>query len=256
MRLKSIVIALLFLETLDIALVTHGIFICGIPERDSFRCFLHPPRSLALQIIPTAIIVGIVQYVWVMRIRTLSRSERKNHVAVGMLCLVVVQMGISIILMALVFKSSRWGVIQGERWPVVASFVLRAFNDLSLTVFLCYHLQRSKTGIRRTDSLIQKLMGYGLRAGLFNCMGSIAIMVLLVAIPTRLIYMAVYLIFARLYSNSLLAMLNWRRPRRTSELADSRSSEPEAVELSTMQYWDQPMSSRARPLTIPELENM
>jgi len=254
-RLKSIITILLILETLDIILVTHGIFVCAISEHGTFLCFHHPPRTIVVQILPTALIVAIVQYVWVMRIRTLSHSKRKNQLVVSMLFLIFTGMGMSITLMGLASKSPKWGVIQGELWPVVASFALRAFNDLSLTGFLCYYLQHSKTGILKTDSMIQKMIGYGLRAGLFNSMGSIATMASLIVIPRRLVYMGIYLSFARVYTNSLLAMLNWRRSGQTSELAHPEVLEGD-VELSTVQYWGLPMSSRARPLTIPELENM
>jgi len=250
--LKAIVVTLLLLETLNIALVAHGLFVCAISNHGSFRCFSHTVWSLVIQLIPSILIVAIVQYVWIMRIRTLSRSKRRSQVAIVMLSLVFIQMGMSITLAAIAYKSRKLGVIQSERWPVVASFILRTFNDISLTGLLCYHLQRYKNGLRATDSIIHKLMGYGLRAGLFNCMGSIATMILLVVMPKRLVYAGVYLVFSRMYTNSLLAMLNWRR---SPPEADLEGSERELVELSTVD-WGPSISSRVMPLTIPELENM
>jgi len=95
-RLKSIVTILILLETLNIILATHGIFVCAVSEPGTFRCFRHPPRTIVVQILPTALIVALVQYVWVMRIKTLSHSKRKNQLVVCMLLLIFTGMGMSI----------------------------------------------------------------------------------------------------------------------------------------------------------------
>jgi len=202
------------------------------PDPTPTRCMLTPK----VQVIPSTLIVAIVQYVWIMQTKILSQSKRRTQIFVGMLALVFTWTVMSITLTVKISKSPRWGVIRDEVWPVVACFVLKAFNDVLLTIFLCYHLQRSKNGLRVTDNLIQKVMGYGLRAGLFNCMGSIASMFLLVFVRTNLVYVGVFLVFARLYTICLLAMLNWRRPRRTAQQTELETSESEAIELSTM-HW-------------------
>jgi len=177
-----------------------------------------------------------------MRIRILSQSNRRTQVAVGMLSSVVIEMGTTITLTAIGCTSMGWSGVDRERWPVMACFVLRAFNDMLVTGSLCYHLQRTKNGLRETDGMIQTMMWYGLRAGLLNCMGSIALMVLLAVMPTSLAYIGVYVVFARLYTNSLLAMLNWRRPQNTSDRVGLKTSESEAIELSTVR-WGLSMSS-------------
>jgi len=182
-----------------------------------------------IQVIPSTLIVAIVQYVWIIQIRSLSRSRGKTVVTNCVLCSVLIQTVMSITLTVIVSKSLSWGAIRAKLWAVMACFVLKALNDVSLMTLLCYHLQRSKNGFRETDNMIQKIMGYGFRAGLFNCMGSLASMFLMVFIQTSLVYVCVYLVFSRLYTISLLSMLNWR-PQQTAAL------DSEEVELSTM-HW-------------------
>jgi len=241
-QLKSIVIALLLLETFHVALVAHAIFVYTISNHGDLNRLNNAVWSILIQVLPSTLIVAIVQYVWIMRIRILSQSNRRTQVAVGMLSSVVIEMGTTITLTAIGCTSMGWSGVDRERWPVMACFVLRAFNDMLVTGSLCYHLQRTKNGLRETDGMIQTMMWYGLRAGLLNCMGSIALMVLLAVMPTSLAYIGVYVVFARLYTNSLLAMLNWRRPQNTSDRVGLKTSESEAIELSTVR-WGLSMSS-------------
>jgi len=108
--------------------------------------------------------------------------------------------------MSATFFFPRWGAAKGVMRVVVACSCLRAFNDTFATGLLCYHLQRSRSGLRRTDGMIQTMMGYGLRAGLLNCIGSVALTVLLTVMPREPYYVGIYVISCRVYANSLLAM--------------------------------------------------
>jgi len=161
----------------------------------------------------------------------------------------------SIVLAATGCIKLRWSESSKAVWAVVACLTLKSFNDLSAAGLLCYHLQRSKTGLRQTDNLIRKMMEYGLRAGLLNCTGSVALVATLIFIPTKWIYLGVYVAFSRLYANSLLTMLNWRRSQKGLELSDSTASDPEDIELSSG-HWGLSISSQIMRLTIPELEAM
>jgi len=254
-QLKSIVIALLLLETFQIALVTHAIFVYTISDHGDLDGLNDTVWSILIQALPSTLIVSIVQYVWIMRIRHLSQSNRRTQVAVCMLSSVFIEMGTSITLIAIGCKFPGWGDFGHELGPAIACLALRTFNEMLVTGLLCYHLQRAKNGLRQTDGIIQTMMWYGLRAGLLNCMGSVALMAMLTIQSAWPFYNGAYIVFARLYTNSLLAMLNWRRSQKTPEIAGLKASEPEAIELSTVR-WGLSTSSYAMRLTIPELENM
>jgi len=53
----------------------------------------------------------------------------------------------------------------------------------------------SKNGLQETDGMIQTIMGYGLRAGLLSCMGSLALMIVLIMMPNKLHYAGVYIVW-------------------------------------------------------------
>ncbi|KIM92340.1 hypothetical protein PILCRDRAFT_810386 [Piloderma croceum F 1598] len=244
-QLKYIVFAILCLETTNITLVTHGIFMYIIIDHGDFTCLNGRMWSLLFQVIPANLIVTLVHYVWIIRIRTLSRSPRRANIALAMQASVFIEAGLSITWLILASMSASWGKLTSAKWTCVTAFLFRLFNDISLTALLCYHLQRSKNGLRKTDSMIQTMMGYGLRSGVINCFGSLTLIMLITILPTKPYYTGVHAITARLYANSLLAMLN-RRHEKSSEATDLKGSEivgVGAVELSTVN-WDVTMRSQ------------
>ncbi|KAI9460427.1 hypothetical protein HD554DRAFT_2028738 [Boletus coccyginus] len=84
-------------------------------------------------------------------------------------------------------------------------------GDVLIAASLCILLQRSRTGFRRSDSLINKLMLFSINTGLLTSICAIASLVSIIAWPDTFIYIAFYFCLGRLYCNSLLATLNARK---------------------------------------------
>ncbi|KAK0192772.1 hypothetical protein F5146DRAFT_1191721 [Armillaria mellea] len=112
-----------------------------------------------------------------------------------------------------------------------AALVLHVVTDLLVAVSLCYYLHNSRTGIKRTNTMIDKLMVYAIHTGLTTAFVDILVLAFNKAYPDNLVYMAVYLILANLYSNSFLAMLNARRP--TKPIHESTSTDVNMWSLPT-----------------------
>ncbi|TFK72650.1 hypothetical protein BDN72DRAFT_835960 [Pluteus cervinus] len=89
-------------------------------------------------------------------------------------------------------------------------FATNALADFSIATSLCYMLHRSRTGFRRTDSLIRLLMIYTLNTGVIFVVDAIPTLVAFVTMPQNLIYNISYLPSAKLHLNSYLACLNAR----------------------------------------------
>ncbi|OBZ75227.1 hypothetical protein A0H81_04629 [Grifola frondosa] len=189
-------------------------------------------------VIPSSISIGIVQYVWIMRIWTLNRHKRRTLIAYCMLSLVVLEWVASIVLLVRVFCISSFGFIPSITWLVATAISLMTINDLISSSYFCYLLHTSRDGLCATDTLINKLMIYGVNTGLLTCLGSLSLLAVLVAQPEKSYYVAIYVVVPKLYINSLLAMANWRSSvlsstiRRTSQ--GEVSLQLTSVQLSTL----------------------
>ncbi|KAI9574512.1 hypothetical protein HD554DRAFT_2309935 [Boletus coccyginus] len=97
-----------------------------------------------------------------------------------------------------------------------------AAGDVLITIFLCYLLQKSRTGFRRSDMTINKLIMFSINTGLLTSLDALASLFCISVWPHTFIYIAFYFNIGRLYCNSLLATLNARKGLRGS---DSRHDE-------------------------------
>ncbi|KAG6915647.1 hypothetical protein DXG01_010611 [Tephrocybe rancida] len=116
--------------------------------------------------------------------------------------------------------------------PITISInALSTAADIIIAASLCFMLHRARTGFKRSDSMINRLMLFVVNTGVYEffppliivqpdshfsgsrltSMCAIASLVSLVVSPLTLIYATFYFCIGRLYTNSFLATLNARR---------------------------------------------
>ncbi|KAI0822121.1 hypothetical protein BC628DRAFT_698975 [Trametes gibbosa] len=98
-----------------------------------------------------------------------------------------------------------------QAWMNCAGVGMAVLADTILTAALIFSLHRSRTGIRRTDSLIDLLIMYSINTGLVTGVTNMLSLVFALAMPDNLIYAAIVIVATKLYANSMLAVLNSRR---------------------------------------------
>ncbi|KAH9891036.1 hypothetical protein C8Q73DRAFT_792474 [Cubamyces lactineus] len=100
---------------------------------------------------------------------------------------------------------------QTDGWlPAVASALLLA-GDIQLTAVLVYALHTGRSGIRRTDSMIDLLIAYAISSGTLICVLNIVSLILSIIYPHNIIYTASTLVAQGVYTNSFIVALNTRR---------------------------------------------
>ncbi|CDO75063.1 hypothetical protein BN946_scf184605.g4 [Trametes cinnabarina] len=99
-------------------------------------------------------------------------------------------------------------MIQYLLWTVLSCAVA---VDCVATGTLTYYLRKSRTGFKRTDSMVDILMVYTVNTGLSTSIISMAALICAITMKDNLIYSAMITVGTKMYSNSLLAVLNSRR---------------------------------------------
>ncbi|KAJ3888764.1 hypothetical protein GG344DRAFT_67690 [Lentinula edodes] len=89
--------------------------------------------------------------------------------------------------------------------------VLIVVGDLLIASILTYLLQRCKTGFKRTNTMINKLMILAINTGVITSLCAISSLISFLAAPNAFIYISFFFSMGRLYTNSLLTSLNCRR---------------------------------------------
>ncbi|TBU32702.1 hypothetical protein BD311DRAFT_750574 [Dichomitus squalens] len=100
-------------------------------------------------------------------------------------------------------------------WIITCASALGVSTDWSLTIILILALRRSRSGIKRTDSMLDTLILYTVTTGLLTSACMLLVFVFSVATPHNLIYIAFSFLLTKLYTNSFLAALNTRQTLRS-----------------------------------------
>ncbi|KAF8970170.1 hypothetical protein BDZ97DRAFT_1914862 [Flammula alnicola] len=128
----------------------------------------------------------------------------------------------------------------------ISGFIIGSVTDVYISGTLAYFLWSSRTGFKRSNDMIYRLIQYAITTGLLTTVDNIISLVLYV-VRTDLYYMFFSFMMAKLYINSFLATLNSRRSIREAggtemiSITGSQSvpgSTTIRVQVSTMKFAD------------------
>ncbi|KAI0648816.1 hypothetical protein C8Q79DRAFT_475128 [Trametes meyenii] len=222
---KVYVIVLLAVETFHIILSLHSCYFYLITNYLQPGAFLIPVWSVNTVPLTTGVVATLSQCFFAHRVwlgETLKTHVHSVHSLrkVGPKYRLFVLVAIVLLLVELGFSlaatietyvrplfTSYWNVT----WVFSASFGMAVLVDTILTGVLITVLHRSRTGLKRTDSLIDLLIVYAINTGLLTGIFNILTFIFALVYSDNLIYGAFAVVTAKLYANSVLAALNARK---------------------------------------------
>ncbi|KAH9850845.1 hypothetical protein C2E23DRAFT_832917 [Lenzites betulinus] len=208
--LKVLVVTILILETAHTVVWIIVTYHYTITDAFDLVDILRGHWSVKLAFMITGFAVFVCQSFYACRVFLLGPRHR------WLLVPAVITMfgGLSFALAAGIraFETAHYIVdLQHISWLVSIAYGFAVATDVMLTSALVYVLQRLRTGRKRTDSILDVLIIYTVNTGLLTSIISIIAFVFALVIPGNLIYAAVGIVGAKLYANSVLALLNSRR---------------------------------------------
>ncbi|KAL0953747.1 hypothetical protein HGRIS_004936 [Hohenbuehelia grisea] len=93
---------------------------------------------------------------------------------------------------------------------MTASLALSIAADVLIAGSLTYYLHHSRSGMKGSDHLINRLMVYAINNGMLTSILGIAVIALTAPGIHDFIFLAVFQVIGNLYTNSMLATLNAR----------------------------------------------
>jgi len=98
--------------------------------------------------------------------------------------------------------------------PLTASLSVIVGSDIINASALAIALWRNRTGFKGTDTVIDKIVSFVLGTGLLSSMGTLAQLITLKTMP-NFVWLAILIVFPKIFSNSLFVSLNERKSLRT-----------------------------------------
>ncbi|KAJ7648133.1 hypothetical protein FB45DRAFT_1102841 [Roridomyces roridus] len=97
------------------------------------------------------------------------------------------------------------------QWTSSAGLACASMADVLIAVSLCWYLMKTRTGLQtKTDSIVTRLILYAINTGLLTSVVVLMDMICFLTMPDNLIHLSFNIMVGKLYSNSLLATLNFR----------------------------------------------
>ncbi|KAF5335241.1 hypothetical protein D9757_015214 [Collybiopsis confluens] len=154
---------------------------------------------------------------------------------------------------------------------IYVDYVERFNNPASLDIIvftapltLCYILKEAKSGVRRTDGMIDKMILYAINRGVATSLCALLNLILFVSVPNTFIFMIPLVPSCQLYVISVVSMLTTRGALRAELGRGGITTLPGSFPLSTyggsntyQSYENQPTIPNTTVLTLqdPAVEN-
>ncbi|KAJ7820492.1 hypothetical protein B0H13DRAFT_2682288 [Mycena leptocephala] len=181
----------------------------------------------------------------------LARLSNKNSILTGIIVLLSFSyFGFEMAVQVRTFQLKKISLFFEFQWIASVGLACAAAADLIIAFSLCFYLMRSRTGIKTTDTIVNRLVLYAMNTGLLTAICVLIDMICFLTMPKNLIHIAFNLVVGKLYTNSLLATLNFRDTIR------SNTKDINTFSLGAMNATGtDPAFSKLRTATNPDLES-
>ncbi|KAJ7758301.1 hypothetical protein B0H16DRAFT_1720903 [Mycena metata] len=209
-RLKILVATVCLFEVAQAICIIHTLYVLTIVD------FGHPerlagntPKSFPLGALFAGLSTICVQGFFSLRIYRLSERRLVPMLVAVML---LFRLASSLVIGATGFRETSLGSYEARwGWLFLTAWSVSAASDLIITGTLVAILFRQRTyGLPRTGALVDKLIAWTIETGMLTSASWIVMLVCFVTMKDNFVWVSVFVVNARLFSNSLLASLNSR----------------------------------------------
>ncbi|KIM80029.1 hypothetical protein PILCRDRAFT_822855 [Piloderma croceum F 1598] len=211
---KLFVAAVWFSDTLHQILITHTVYTYLITNFGNLAELGKIIWSLMAMVLVNGVTAFMVQSFMLLRVWKLTNGSYALTGLVG--SLVVGEFTAILYFCVKAFQLKLFAQLPSIKGASISVNVLGAAGDVLIALVLCTMLQKSRTGFRRSDSMIKKLTIWTMNTGLLTSLCAVASMISILTAPNTFIYIAFFVNLGRLYSNTLMATLNARQSIRTA----------------------------------------
>jgi len=245
---KLLIVCLWMLDTFDSVLNGHILYFYLVKNYLNPVAISKPIWSVVLHVAITSISNFFIRTMFAQRFYRLSKGN--IFVTAWIMAVSTTDLVCGIVITAKAFRLVSYAQLDTLSSLLYLNFAAGTASDLSVACALSWLLFRSRTGFRRTDTLINSLMAYTVNTGLIVGIDAALGMITYIVMPSNFIFLSFYLLLSKLYLNSYLATLNARDDLR------ERVEDPVSIHLSQISASRHRYDTHgATQATIPEKQS-
>ncbi|OCB91616.1 hypothetical protein A7U60_g1115 [Sanghuangporus baumii] len=217
--LKVYMSLLWILDTVNQAFISNDTYVLFVKGIANPALLARNSKSGSATSILTAFIDAMVQAIFIQRAWYLSD---KNRILAGVSsAAVLVQFALTMTFFGRIVGVTDITLIAKSIPIELASAVVGALTDTFLAVTLVWLLRKGRSGFRRSDSIVNRLVTYTVGSGLVTAICALFALISAAVAPHSFVYMLAGLLTSKLYFNCLLASLNARSSLRAAANQES-----------------------------------
>ncbi|KAK2464937.1 hypothetical protein APHAL10511_003013 [Amanita phalloides] len=207
--LKALVVTLVVLDAAHLTFISHMIYHYLITHYYDHSALQRVVWSIVMEALCTGINGGLVQTFYAVRAWKLGN---KNWVILAILMMLVIgQVGCGLAWVVIAINTETYEQLLLYNPLTISINAISTAADVLIAGTLTILLHRARTGFRRSDTMINRLILFVVNTGVLTSLCALASLISLIVSPKTLIYAAFYYCLGRLYTNSLIATLNARK---------------------------------------------
>ncbi|KAI0628326.1 hypothetical protein C8Q77DRAFT_1162321 [Trametes polyzona] len=234
LELKAYITVVLLFETFHTLLWTIVCYHYLITEIFDILTILNAHWSVRCTLLVTAYTVFLAQTFYAQRVYYVGPRYRWLVIPAAM----SIMTGITFATIAGVKAFTSMRLITDFKnisWLVSAAYGCSVASDAILAGSLVFVLKRIRTNSERCDTVLDALIKYTVNTGLLTSVFSLLVFIFAIILPGNLIYAAISIVTAKLYANSVLAVVNSRKSFSDKFLADDFTTAQSRAEIDVEQ---------------------
>ncbi|KAJ7687059.1 hypothetical protein B0H14DRAFT_902373 [Mycena olivaceomarginata] len=219
--LKGLVFLLWLFETAHSALACSFIFRLLILNFGDFAALEVAAVSDEMVQLMLAFIIFIVHCFYVHRLWMFTRNI---FLAAIVVVLIFCHFAFELVTLAVVIIFPKFSDFHKTTPYFTTAMALAIVSDSIIAITMTLYLKQKQNTIRRTNTLLNRLVGYIISSGVLTSITDILVLATFLAMPDNLVYIGILNFVNNFYANSMLAMLNardsLRNPANTASVSD------------------------------------
>jgi len=233
-RTKFTIGLIFFFATCQITFLSHQIY------TDFVTWFAEPELLDTITFSASAMLLGIyltaftAQMFFASRIWIFAPPGKRVLCTAPVVLLSSLQIGFGITQTILVVRVGKYSNLESTVKFTSSQAGCTAACDIVITVMLCFLLNKARTGFRKTDGIVDKLILYAINRGAATSLAALMNLILFVSVPSTFVFMVFLLPSSQLYVLSAVSMLTSRESLR-EELLGGTSMDHSSFPMSNVQ---------------------
>ncbi|RPD70445.1 hypothetical protein L226DRAFT_616161 [Lentinus tigrinus ALCF2SS1-7] len=206
---KAFVLSILVMDTIDTTAVVHACYTYLVSNYLRPTMLLRTIWSVKILPILAGTTIVICQSFFARRVYLLSKKHRLL-VALSV-SLMLVMFGFAVVGTVVTFEFQTYAEAQRFVWIDSGACVAAIASDSLTAGVLIFSLARQRTAYKKTKNVLNTLILYTINTGLLTGIVNTLALVFALALSGNMIWIAVQFFSIKMYTNSVLAVLNSRQ---------------------------------------------